>query len=266
MSDGPFPTVELSDPRYERDGIRHSTVFSPALGHRADCTFWLPVDRTTRCRLVVLLHGVYASHWGWSVSGGAHTVAEALATSGDVAPFALAMPSDGLYRHGSGYVTTQAGDVERWIVEEVPALAALAAVPIDPAAQLSIVGLSMGGFGALSIGAWNADRVESVVGMSSITDFDEMQLFVGDLGDYAIEPRRRRVLDSILANRDHLPRIRFDCGSDDPLIDGNRRLHTELDAAGVAHEWAEYGGGHEWAYWHAHLGEAIRFCVGTAGA
>ena len=38
MSERPFPTVEVSDPSLERDGLRQVTVFSPALDGRADCT------------------------------------------------------------------------------------------------------------------------------------------------------------------------------------------------------------------------------------
>jgi enterochelin esterase-like enzyme len=43
------------------------------------------------------------------------------------------------------------------------------------------------------------------------------------------------------------------------LIDANRRLHAELQAAGIAHEYAEYGGGHGWDYWSAHLEDTLRF-------
>jgi putative tributyrin esterase len=255
-----FTTIEMSDPRYERAGIRHATVFSSALERRADCTFWSPGTTSTPSHLIVLLHGVYASHWAWTESGGAHVVAEALLAGGDIAPFALAMPSDGMSGHGAGYVTTNYGDVERWIVDEVPALAALAVTGVDPAARFSIVGLSMGGFGALSLGAIHGDRIAAAVGMSSITDFAQMEIFVGSLDSYVIDDRRRSVLGAILANRERLPRIRIDCGSDDLLIAHNRELHESLEAHGIAHEWDEYPGGHEWAYWNAHLPEALRFC------
>jgi S-formylglutathione hydrolase FrmB len=255
-----FTTIELSDPRYERAGIRHATVFSSALGRRADCTFWSSGSTSTPSHLIVLLHGVYASHWAWAESGGAHEVAQSLLASGEVAPFALAMPSDGICGHGTGYLTTNFGDVERWIVDEVPALAALAIPGVDADAPFSIVGLSMGGFGALSLGALHGDRVRAAAGMSSITDFDQMKIFVGPLDGYVIDDRRRSVLGSILAHRDRLPRIRIDCGADDLLIAHNRTLHESLDANGVTHSWDEYPGGHEWAYWNARLPDTIRFC------
>jgi S-formylglutathione hydrolase FrmB len=168
--------MEVSDPRYEHDGLRHVTVFSRALGRRADCTLWAPPGASGPLPLVVLLHGVYASHWAWSASGGAHVAAAGLIESG-AAPFALAMPSDGLFGHGSGYLDQPTGGYERWIIEEVPLLASLV-IGTDPAAPLGLVGLSMGGFGALSIGARHGGRVAAAAGMSSITDFDQMALFV----------------------------------------------------------------------------------------
>lgn len=260
MSTSAFETIALSEPAYESGGVRHATVYSRALGHRADCTFWAPMRGGDPLDLVILLHGVYASHWAWTGIGGAHVVAATVAAQRDCRPFALAMPSDGLYGHGSGYVATQAGAVERWIVDEVPQLAAIAVPGVDADALVSIVGLSMGGFGALSLGAWNADRIATVVGMSSITHFDQMELFVGSLDGYSIEPDRRSVIESVVHNRRRLPAIHIDCGSEDPLIRANRELHTALSAEGISHTWEEHTGGHDWVYWHAHLFEALRFC------
>ena len=79
----PFPTIEISDPQFERDGLRHVTVFSRALGRRADCTLWMPelADADGPLPLVVLLHGVYGSHWAWAWSGGAHETAQRLISS-----------------------------------------------------------------------------------------------------------------------------------------------------------------------------------------
>ena len=67
------------------------------------------------------------------------------------------------------------------------------------------------------------------------------------------------MLDAILANRGRLPAIHFDCGETDPLIEPNRALHAALTAAGVAHSYAEYPGGHEWPYWEDHIGTALQF-------
>jgi putative tributyrin esterase len=69
-----FRTIEVSDPRYERSGLRHVTVKSPALRARADITLFEPPELQLRGApnppLVILLHGAFGSHWAWTLKGG----------------------------------------------------------------------------------------------------------------------------------------------------------------------------------------------------
>ncbi|WP_226992120.1 alpha/beta hydrolase-fold protein [Paraglaciecola chathamensis] len=53
--------------------------------------------------------------------------------------------------------------------------------------------------------------------------------------------------------------LRFDCGTDDSLIDANRWLHQQLVARKISHEYQEYAGTHEWAYWHEHVAESFKW-------
>jgi putative tributyrin esterase len=249
-----FP-VELSDPELEVDGLRHATVNSRALRRRADATFWAPPGAQAPLPLVVLLHGVYGSHWAWALKGAAHRTAKTLP------PVALAMPSDGLFGLGSGYLRHSGGDFATWILDEVPWLAAQALPSVDPNAPIALVGLSMGGFGALTLGARHPERVAAVAGLSSITDFEQMRLFVGDIDHYDVADRDRSVLKAVLEAGDARPALRFDCGTSDLLIEHNRDLHAALVASGVTHEYEEPPGGHEWSYWRRQLAPALRFVL-----
>ncbi len=254
-----FVTLERSDPALEVDGLRHVTVQSPALGRRADCTLWAPADVGGPIPLVILLHGVYGSHWAWAYLGAAHRTAKRLIDDGLIPPLALAMPSDGLWGHGSGYVQGPGGDSVGWVVDEVPALAAevLPAVASDSA--LALAGLSMGGLGALLLGVRSAPRFRALAGLSSITEFRDLRLFVGDLSSYGVDPSEHSVAEAVLTHDGPLPAIYLCCGSDDLLIEQNRALHERLRAAGIDHEWVESPGGHEWAYWRDELPGALRF-------
>jgi S-formylglutathione hydrolase FrmB len=257
-----FGTVEISDPRFEVEGLREMTVRSPALGRRADLTVWVSEPAThpgSPVPLIVLLHGVYGSHWAWTRRAGAHRVARGLIDSGELPPCVIAMPSDGLRGDGSGYLPNSSEDVERWIVDEVPAAAQQAAPLVDSNSPVCIAGLSMGGFAALRLGARHGDRFTAAAGLSSITDSRQLTRFVSD-GPYV----GRLVEDTSLASalvrhRAHLPPIRFDCGVDDSLIDGNRRLHAALVEAEIGHEYEEFAGGHGWGYWEQHLPDVFRF-------
>ena len=67
------------------------------------------------------------------------------------------------------------------------------------------------------------------------------------------------MLDACVAAGPSLPRIGFDCGRTDPLIEPNRALHAGLDAAGIEHRYQEFDGGHEWPYGAEHLTDAMAF-------
>ena len=127
----PFRTIDISDPRFEAEGLRHVTVKSPSLRGRGDLTVWAPAG-VTPVALVVLLHGVYGSHWCWALKGGAHRTASRLIGAGLIPPLALAMPSDGLRGDGTAYMRHGDGtDYERWILDEVPVAARARRSPLS---------------------------------------------------------------------------------------------------------------------------------------
>ena len=263
-----FASVELSDPRFERDGLRVITVRSGALGRRADVCFWAPPIGTcsTTLPLVILLHGTGGSAWSWPLTGGAHLTASRLIESGEIAPVALAMPSDGLWGLGSGYVPHADADYERWIVEEVPAAAALADDRVTAASPLTIAGLSMGGFGALRLGAKYPDRFRGISAHSAVTTLGRLAEATGDRLDGlpGFGQPDGAALHWLEVNAERLPPLRFDCGTDDHLLPGNRALHAALDARGIEHQYEEFAGAHDWLYWRLHLADSLRFLDGAA--
>ena len=260
-ADRPFVTIEMTDPELVVGGVVHATVMSRALGRRADCTFWSPPGGDRPLPLVVLLHGVYGGHWAWIGQGAADRAAQDLLASGRVPPFAIAMPSDGMIGHGSGYVAHPAVDVPAWVLDEVPLLASLALDGVTADQPIALVGLSMGGFGALRLAAVAHGRVAAAAGLSSITEIAQLALFGADVPDVPTDADRS-VLEAVRSNRGSVPPLWIECGDDDLLIAPNRRLHDELTQAGVEHRWTERSGRHEWAYWRTHLPAALEFVVG----
>jgi enterochelin esterase-like enzyme len=261
----PFVTLEATETELVVGGVAHATVMSGALGRRADCTFWAPPGAAGPLPLVVLLHGVYGSHWAWVGQGAADRTAAGLVASGRTRPFALAMPSDGLIGHGSGYVAHPDADVPAWILGEVPLLASLLIPGVAPDPPIALAGLSMGGYGALRLAAVAGERVVAAAGLSSITELEQMRLFGAAVPDVAADVDRS-VLAAARAHRDTLPPLWLECGDADLLVDANRRLHADLTAEGIAHEWFERPGTHEWAYWRAHLATALEYVVDQLAA
>jgi len=264
VGDAPFTSVELSDPRFERDGLRAVTVKSAALGRRADLTVYVPPGGADPMPLVVLLHGVNGSHWSWALRGGVHLTAARLIETGELPPLAIAMPSDGLWGDGSGYVPHHDADYERWIVDEVPQAAALADERITERSPVFIAGKSMGGFGALRLGAKYPGRYAGISAHSAVTTLARLrESIVEPLADLdAFGTPDGTALHWLEAHRSRLPPLRFDCGTGDGLLAGNRALHAALDARAVEHVYEEFPGGHDWPYWKLHVADTLRFFAG----
>ena len=257
-----FRTIETADSRIEFEGLRFVTVKSRALAGRGDITLFAPreAEAMKDVPLVTLLHGVYGSHWGWAMKGFAHRTLQRLVSSGEIPAMALAMPSDGLWGDGSAYVPHAKQNFEKWILEDVPAAAAANLPCVSEKSVKFIAGLSMGGFGALRIGAKYPDRFRGIAGHSSITHFQQLKQFVEeDLSSYCANPEDWSVLETMLRNKAQLPPIRFDCGTEDILIEHNRELRRALQANAVAHTYEEYPGGHNWAYWETHIADTLKF-------
>ena len=258
-----FKSFEKSNPRFEVDGLRTVTVKSPALKGRGDITLWAP-DEDVPVAVVILLHGVYGSHWSWTGQGGAHRTAARLISTKAIVPMVLAMPSDGLRGDGSGYILHEDGvDFERWIVEEVPTAVRRALPQIGMNTPIFIGGLSMGGFGALRIGSKHSKQFKGISAHSSVTHLSQLSQFMGEkLVPIGSDETTECALKSICRAGSHLPPLRFDCGTSDPLISQNRALHELLVQKGIQHTYSEFSGGHDWNYWELHLADTLKFFSG----
>jgi len=258
-----FRTIEISDPDKERDGLRFITVKSQNLKGRGDICVFVPENTTDteNLPLVLLLHGVYGSAWVWAMKGQAHLTANQLIAQQKIRPMVLAMPSDGLWGDGSAYQSLASGNYEKWIVEDVPAAVQEAVPNVTNKSPVGIAGLSMGGFGALRLGATYPEKFSAISAHSAITAIEQMKLFVEEpLTHYQpAETPDSSVFLTMKKNRDRLPPIRFDCGQQDLLIDYNRQLHAQLLEENIPHTYQEFTGSHEWPYWQQHLTDTLLF-------
>lgn len=254
--------LATSDSPWETGNLRFVTAQSEHLNGRADVTLFIPpeVEGLRDVPLIVLLHGVYGSHWNWTFKGGVHRTALRLIQGGTLPPVVIAMPSDGLRGSGTAYLPHPTFDAERWIVDDVPHVAREAVPAVSAKSPIFIAGLSMGGFGAMRLGAKYGDRFKGISAHSSVTDFDQ---FVGiveeDLAEIAQRSGSQNVLGTMLANRDRLPPIRFDCGLDDAFVAPNRSLHRSLADVGIDHVYEEFPGDHDWSYWQIHIEKTLLF-------
>jgi putative tributyrin esterase len=258
-----FRTLEISNPQFESNHLRFITIKTPNLKGRGDICVYIPsqVSKADIVPVVLLLHGVYGSAWSWAHSGGVHLKVNELIAQGKLPPMILVMPSDGLWGDGSAYLGHNGFDFEKWIVEDVINAVIESIDGADKTSPLFISGLSMGGFGALRIGAKYGSKFRAISGHSSITSLPQMKLFVEEsLKSYVpLDIVDEDLLATFKKYREHLPPIRFDCGTNDLLINYNRDLHQKMEKEGIPHIYEEYSGGHEWPYWSEHIIDSLNF-------
>ncbi len=254
-----YRNANVSEP-VNAAGVRFATLYSPALGRRGDMTLYVPDAGSRELPLLILLHGVYGSHWNWWACGHAPETAAEMMGSGSVRSFAIAMPSDGLWGEGSGYIAHRDSDAEAWIMEDVPGFIGevLPGVRTD---RFYLAGLSMGGYGALRMGMKHAPKVKGISAHSAVTRIQDLRAFVQEPVEEYLPAgeANAEILHWANKNRAMLPPIRFDCGREDSLLEGNRDLHRALLDLNIPHTYEEHGGGHTWEYWQEHVRRTFRF-------
>lgn len=218
---------------------------SKALGRQTTYTALLPDTGAGPYPVLYQLHGSSDSHSTWLVQTGIARYVSRL-------PLIVVMPE------GAVSAWLNHGETEQWedlIMQDFPAhLAGTYHARTDRAGTV-IGGLSMGGFGSTRLGLRFPDRFASIAAHSSPFFSAEEWL--------ARNSRRSRGPDSDVyalaeaISPETLPVLRFDCGTDDRLIDSNRRFHAHLERLGLPHTYAEHPGAHTWDYWDTHVQEAL---------
>lgn len=259
---GSFRTIELSDANYESSGLRFLTIKTPHLKGRGDICIYVPdvAESVKDLPIYILLHGVYGSAWIWAMKGGAHHTAKQMMETSAIKPAVIAMPSDGLWGDGSAYRAHHEKQFDQWIVNDVIKAVKENIPQASSSNQACIAGLSMGGYGALFLGARYPEVFSAISAHSAITRIEQMALFVEEsISSYPQESAQSEIVDLFTQNAHILPELRFDCGVDDELIEHNRKLHQQLRDLEIPHIYEEFSGGHEWPYWIKHLRETYRF-------
>jgi putative tributyrin esterase len=137
----------------------------------------------------------------------------------------------------------------------------------------AIGGLSMGGYGAVKLGLKHTDLFASVNSHSGAIlaqrdariikeQYPEFERIFGKTPAGGPEDP-----SAIVERVDHgrVPAMRIDCGTEDRLLEQNRTFHRQLESLRIAHEYQEFPGDHNWAYWDKHVQEAVAFHVRNLG-
>lgn len=300
----PNPVATVAAPSRTSGTIHEDAFFAPSLGVTKRMVVYLPpsYDREPNRRYPVAyyLHGLSGTETDWISKGSIDIIADSLIAHGT--PEMIIVLPDG----DDGWYTTWTSPVPfatcaDTVHNESPARYCVASARYDdyiandvvhhvdetyrtrPNAQSrAIGGLSMGGYGAVSLALGHPEIFSAAASHSGLlsqmyagphpfaepmryaTTVDELEANAGGFWPrfllyWGTDFDRWRAADPIhllmalQERKQPLPALFFDVGRDDPFADQNRAFHSELVRLGVSHHYAEYPGAHTWRYWTQHV-------------
>lgn len=236
----------------------------------------LPVDKLTfpgmpqreekPFKTLYLLHGIFGNYTDW-VSG---TNVQRWAEEKDLA---VVMPSgDNMF-----YVDQEAAHnyYGEFIGQELVEITRKMFPLSDKKEDTFIAGLSMGGYGAIRNGLKYHDTFGYIGGLSSAMLMDGLEArtndhpffierkdfaesFFGDLSKVKESDKNPEwLVKKLVETQAELPKVYLACGTEDSLLEPNRKFRDFLRASGVEVTYEEGPGGHEWDFWNRYIKKVI---------
>jgi S-formylglutathione hydrolase FrmB len=238
-----------------------ANIYSRAMNKSSKCVIVLPdsyKNNLTRFPVVYLLHGYSGNYSDWikKVPG--------IKNYADEFQLIIVCP-DGNYN--SWYFDSPVDSsirYETYISSEVPHYIDSAFHTISEKSSRAIAGLSMGGQGALSL-AWKHPDIfgaaGSMSGLQDLVPWKNHYELTKVLGDTLNNDRfyKNSMVNIVNKIPSQIPAIIFDCGVDDPFIETNRQLHSELLLLKIPHDYTERNGAHTWGYWSNAISYQLMF-------
>jgi enterochelin esterase-like enzyme len=232
--------------------VHHHFYRSEVVGDQRDYYVYTPPGYNPKTRkpypVLYLLHGYSDDASGWTAVGRANVILDNLIAQDKAKPMLVVMPLG----YGAPEILSRTGpplrdpnlrgrNMDRFrealVTEVIPQVEKNYHAAKDRSSR-AIAGLSMGGAESLYTGLNNLDRFGWIGAFSS-----------GGLGqDFNAEFPK---LDAKAAAQLHL--LWIACGTDDRLIEANRKLRQWLDTKGVRHNDIETAGAHTWMVWRRNL-------------
>ena len=246
---------------YKSDALGMSTAVNVILPESAKHGTGTPY------KTLYLLHGLTDDHTAWT----RFTSIERYAAEYGIA---VVMPSVGR----NWYTDTTCGrKYFSFITNELPRVCRSYFCGMsDKREDNFIAGLSMGGYGAAKAALTYPDRYFGFASLSGAVD-----LAIRDRSRYAkefamifgTEGGNTSALAGTANDPFHLAALYASehsstaqkmfiwCGTEDTLIESNRKFHTHLTALGIEHKYAESEGDHSWKWWDLHIKSALEYLL-----
>lgn len=225
--------------------IRTHWYHSKSLGTARRLTVYTPPgydkDRSVRYPVLYLFHGANADENAWYRLGRANLILDNLLAAREIRPFIVVMP----FGYGVPPNGPQADNTAKFgqdLIQDVIPFIESTYRAIPNRDHRAIVGLSMGGGQALTIGLNNAELFSHVGGFSS---------GLGNAANYS------KTYAKAVASADELNRklrlVWIGCGTEDGQFAQSKSFSEFLTANNVKHTFRETTGAHTWMVWRRYL-------------
>jgi S-formylglutathione hydrolase FrmB len=221
-------------------------------------------------KALYLLHGYSGSHYDW-ISG---SKIQELSIKHNIAVF---MPSgeNSFYLDDTDKGELYAEYVGKELVEFTRKMFQLS----DKREDTFIGGLSMGGYGAIRNGLKYADTFSRIIALSSalityniagieegykdpVADYKYYTRVFGDLNKLLGSDKDPEILlHNLKESGFNIPKIYMACGTEDFLLNENRKYHNFLDSEKIDHTYIEGPGIHNWDFWNEYIEKALQWAI-----
>ncbi|QHV98892.1 alpha/beta hydrolase [Spirosoma endbachense] len=276
QSNGPVPVVSAPQARLLEGMVLNSSI----LNRGVKFSIYLPPDYYTSNRrypVVYLLHGYGDDETGWVQFGEADRIADSGIRSGELPPMIIVMPDGGATFYVNDYQNKIRYE-DMFVQELIPHIDTMFRTRTQREYR-AISGLSMGGFGSLTLSMHHPELFSSCAALSAGIRTDESFVSIPDdryntvfapvfsglvKGEERLTVTWKRNSPINLAKsapEGDLTKVRWyiDCGDDDALTVGNAMLHLALLERKIPHEYRARDGAHTWSYWRSGLPDALKF-------
>ncbi len=276
QNNGPVPVVAAPQARLLESMVMNSSLLNQAVKF----SIYLPPDyyvSNRRYPVVYLLHGLGDNETGWVQFGEADRIADEGIKSGELPPMIIVMPNAGVTWYVNDYQNKVRYE-DMFVQELIPHIDSSFRTRTQRDYR-AISGLSMGGFGSLTLAMHHPDLFSSCAALSAAVRTDETfagtpderyntvyaPIFSGPVkGQDRLTLAWKRNSPITLARsapESDLTKVRWylDCGDDDALTVGNAVLHISLLERKIPHEYRARDGAHNWTYWRTGLTDALKF-------
>lgn len=175
----------------------------------------------------------------------------------------------------SWYANTAYGvNYFNYVTEELPRVCQRTIKGFNAKRENNIVGgLSMGGYGAIKIALSYPERYFACISLSGALDITRKEGYYSLCEWQSIFGFDIKSADELAGTKHdvfHLakelhksgkpfPKLYMWCGTEDSLLEPNRKFHDLLSSLGVKHKYEESEGDHSWIWWDKHIQPGMKY-------